>query len=648
MVKMNRDRINNKIYSYLDHLYALDYRERPVDIDTFLCDPQFFGPVTENGKIIYPIWRETLRDITRDDSKYIIVLTGGIRTGKSRTAIYAIGYTMHRILCLKDPFKFFRKGSGGQFTIAFFNLTKSLSESRGFNILQNCLYKSKWFRDRGTVGGTDLNPRVHFPIFEYKLGTPQSQGFGVLGGDILIASIDEVDNPIASEKQKSKILAEYNAAFRRFEGTFVFDGESIGRFFLLSSKQEKLSLLNTYITQMKNDPHVYIKDIPIWKAKPNSEYCGEKFKMSLGDVYMPPKIIESTEEEDKAIKAGYKILEIPIEYKEKFQLDPVGSLRDFAGVSITHLRSSKLFPSESILMACYDKSKQPVGRSTIEIGLKDEVDLLSYIDLSQIRVSRNVPRYIHIDIAFSGDALGFGMSCISGWSKVNKMQKDGTFRVEKAPVAETDFAIRLKARAGDQIPIHKVRKLILDLKEVCRFNVVLSTWDLRLASTDSMQILESSGIRCESFSMDKDPQVYRSFRDIVGEGRWKCPYDPYLHFELANLDDDRERNKIDHPDKVEELQLLDDGTTKDVVIEGSKDKADGVAGSVMKAIENCQEPPDIEILKKALEQVIAPTVEGVDQLWWVDSNKSSKINAKLTETPKVDTLYNDILKKALG
>lgn len=639
----------NKIQTYLDHLYALDYKERYVSIDEFFESNKFLGPVTENGKIIHQIWRDSAREIMSDDSKYTIVLTGAIRTGKSRLALWLSAYIMHKVLCLKDPFKFFRKAGGGKFTVSFFNLTRTLSESRGFRILQNCLLKSSWFRERGYITGKEPDQRINFPIFEYELGTPQSQGFGVIGGDILIAIIDEVDNPIASEKQKAKILKEYYAAHRRFESTFVFDGESISRFFLVSSKQEKLSLLNAYVAQMKNDPHTIIKESALWDARPTTDYCGEKFEISLGDVYMPPKIIDNDEDRKLAINSGYKIIQIPIEFKEKFQIDMVGSLRDFAGVSITSMRSTKLFQSESILLSCYDKTRKPINKSTIEVGLKDDIDLLNYIDLSQIKTPRSIPRHIHIDIAFSKDALGFGMSCIKGWSNINRMQSDGTFRVEKLPVVETDFSLRLKAKIGDQIPIHVVRRLIIDLKKIHKFNIILNTWDLRMASTDSMQILEREGIKCESFSLDKDPQVYRGFRDIVGEGRWTAPWDPWLHFELSNLDDDPNRNKIDHPDKVSEVQLLNDGTTEEVVIEGSKDVADGVVGSVMKAIEKCEMPPDVEIMKKVVEQAIKPQIEGIDQLWWISGIKQPTSTAKVndTETKPKQSIYMEIFRKAI-
>jgi hypothetical protein len=596
--------VNDKLNTYLDSLYKMDYAERPVSIEEFICSPKFFGSMTECGRVVYPYWMNVMGETSIEDSKYIIALTGSIGNGKTRCATWLAGYTMHRILCLKDPWKFFRKGSGGKFDIVFFNLTKSLSGSRGFNLLQSHLCASEWFRGKGKVSTTSSEPRITFPIFDYKLSSPQAQGFGFIGGDVILALMDEVDNPIASEKQKQKILKAYEQAIRRFEGRFVFDGETVGRFFIISSKQEKLSFLDTYITKMKGKPQVCIKDAAAWNVLPPSNYCGDRFEVSLGDVYVPPKIMYTEEDKEKAVEKGFKIIDVPVEYQDKFETDIVGSLRDFAGVSVSHLRAMKLFGSESTLLKCYDKARPaPTTRSTVEIGLNDDIDIANFVDFTKIDTPRNIPRYIHIDIAFTGDALGLGMSCITGWSKINSLQPDGTFSINRASVAKTDLALRIKAKHGDQIPIHKVQKFIIDLKEIYGFNLELCTFDLRIASISSMQVLQLAGVKCDNLSMDKDPQLYRGFRDVVNEGRWSMYYDDYLHFELSNLDDDHEKNKIDHPDKVQSVVFLKDGGTQEVILSGSKDMADGVAGSVMMAIKNCKRPPDVEMVSRVVKNL---------------------------------------------
>ena len=537
-------------------------------------------------------------------------LTSGVfvhNTGKTRTALAAVCYGMYRILCLKNPWHFYGKTGGGKMAVVFFNLTQSLSASKGYNLLQSYLMSSPWFKRRGFIVGTERNPRVEFPIFEYKLASPYAKGFGFTGEDVIFAIMDEVDSETESEKQKIRVLQAYEAAVTRFESRFVRIGahsgkrETLGRFFLCASKQEKLSFLNTFIVKMKNSKIVRVVDAALWDVKVDLNYSGKTFPIMLGDSYIPPKILgwelESgfevdTEGINHANKNGFEIVQIPIELLERFQKDPVGNLRRLAGISTDQLRKSKLFPSEKLIVDCYDPlKKDPVSMLTISIGLNDDVDLTKYIDFDVIRVPRHRPRYIHVDIAYSGngDALGLGMSCISGVTDIVEEDKtaEGGMRAEKLPVVETDFGMRIKARPGDKIPLNKIRKFIGDLKTVYGFNIQLVTYDYDALSEESKQILTRFGIKCASLSLDKNPEIYRSFRTLVSEKRWCCHRNAYLHFELVNLEDDNEKNKIDHPDEVADVETLSSGDTQEIVLKGSKDVSDGVVGSVEDALRSC-------------------------------------------------------------
>ncbi|MHA1883047.1 MAG: hypothetical protein ACTSUO_08385, partial [Candidatus Thorarchaeota archaeon] len=564
------------------------------------------------------------------------------------------------ILCLKDPWAYFGKTGGGKMAVVFFNLTRSLSHSKGYNLLQSHLLQSPWFRERGAVVGSDVNPRIEFPIFEFVHASPYSKGYATIGHDVILALMDEVDDPSESEKQKMRILKAYESTVNRFTSRFVFDGESLGRFILVASKQEELSFLNTFIVKMKNDPSVFILDIPIWDARPSTDYSGKKFPVMVGDIYTPSEVLAYEEngeiryekkDVDEAIREGFEVIWVPVEYFTRFQRDTLGSLRDLAGISVSYLRKSKLFPSEKLLVDCYDSSKKdPVKKMVVTVGLEDDVNLIHYLDLSAIRVPKNIPRYIHVDIAYSGDgdALGLAMSCVKGWVKGTEQREEGTFKVVKHPVVETDFVMRIQGRPGDKIPLNKVRKLIIDLKKVYGFNIVLVTFDLGLLSEDSRQILTRIGINCDYLSLDRNPEIYRQFASLVEEKRWVCHRNEYLHFELVNLEDDTDRNKIDHPEEVVEVEFLEDGNTREIVLKGSKDSADAVAGSVYNAIKNCQTPPDVEVMKEVIDKSITKPLppSGISEFWWVSKRSFKREKPTESEQKNQSITFKDIFKKA--
>lgn len=62
--------------SLYNDLWSEDYDEIPVDIDTFLTDDKFLGKVTENGKIIYPFWRDIYRKLFDPTANFNECITG--------------------------------------------------------------------------------------------------------------------------------------------------------------------------------------------------------------------------------------------------------------------------------------------------------------------------------------------------------------------------------------------------------------------------------------------------------------------------------------------------------------------------------------------------------------------------------------------
>jgi len=644
---------NLKIKTYLDHLYEMDYRERPVDIDEFLISPYFLGGLTDRGKAVRAVWKEELSRIMRDDRKWQVVLTGGIGTGKSRAAIWGAAYVIYRVQCLKAPWKFFGgKAEGGRMTIAFFNLVKSQSQSKGYRILMTHLTQSPWFLKQGSLGGSAEFPVLHMPLFEFKLASPYSHGFGIQGDDIIVGILDELDAPDESIGQKKKVIDAYEAAANRFKTRFVLDGQSIGRLFLVASKQEQLSFLNTFVSERKNDGSVRIVDVPLWKALPKSEYSGKTFNVMLGDIYELSKVLETEEETMAALKANKTVIPVPVEHREDFQRNISKALRDIAGIAVTELRKSKLFAAEKLISQCYDPArKNPVEKQTIELGLMDDVNLAHFINFNAIRMSPNIPRCIHWDISLSGDSSGLAMSGISGWKKIFKEDDAGAPVTFKKAVVETDFCMRFRAKPGDQIPFNKIRRLIIDLKKTFGFNVIMVTADLNLLSADSRQTLTLAGIENDHLSMDMKPELYRGFRDTACDGCWVSPLIPILHFELTNLEDDPLKNKIDHPAKVTQILILPDGSPEEKVLPGSKDCADAVSGSVMKALELCRLPPDVEIMtsimKQALQTAAAPYNDSNQGLVNLVPKTTSE---EIKEPPKSKemTIFLDILKKAQG
>jgi len=923
-----------------------------------------------------------LEQIFADDHKINIMLTGAIGTGKTQTAYKAIAYIIYRILNYRDPWGFFRLEPSGKLKIAFFNLTKALSKSKGFGILQDYLKKSPWFLERGTLrGGKDTF--LEFDTIDYLLASPYSKGFGMIGEHIIAGVMDEVDSSMDSVVSKVRVLKAYEGTIRRFESRFIIDGTSLGRFFLVASKQDHMSFLKKTIEQQRKSSRTLVFDFAKWEVKSPRDYCGRKFKISLGDKYNKPKILETKEDIADAV-TKFKIIEVPIEHKQSFIDDIIGcltgdtkipllsggfksikelvgikdfyvysidsmgkivpgraydvrltkqkadiykvvldngrcirctgnhpflmrdgsykearllvpkeslmplyrnlnnkgyertyvpkydkyipthilsfgrrarlgyvihhdnfnkknndpsnlkektlsahqkiharvltdkqlvamkinqkkfiafaakqnrdnnpatwpgvakkimatqrknksgfykegnyrakgvatrkeafkkkkvplwvarhiarsskqltayntskekieklkklyaqgkvgfslrtkkqifcqrnnasimrfsrtckycgtffdnvtfaaygthvnackhprqprsnhkvvsvvkdgyadvydmsvdkynnfaldagvfvhnSLRDIGGISSDDVSKRKFIPSETFLHKCYSGEMiNPFTMETIMTGLAEPANLSLYFDASKIRMPRDVPWYVHGDWAKNGDAFGLAMSAIAGYTMINVTQENGTIAQKKVPIIETAFVVRVKAYPNDQIPQYTIRDFILALRGL-GFHIKRYSSDLDLATTDTRQLLEHAGIKTAYISVDKTPKWYTTFRDMIYEQRWRCFMHSYLHFELANLEQDPETHDIDHPEIVETIAILDDGDAKEVVLEGSKDGADACAGTIaniLTAIDD-DNPIDIEAMRDIQTKITGAAKHGerVDEI----------------------------------
>lgn len=180
-----------------NNLWLQDYKEIPVDIDTFLCDDLYLGKATRNGTSIYPYWRKAFHTIFDAGNQYTqCVFTGATRIGKTSTAITCASYMLYRLMCLRDPQQFFDKKDVSQFSIMFFNITKDLAQGIAYREFNDTLKSSPWFCNHGTFSKSERN-FYYIPEggkISIDFGSDAAHGLGkqvyCLSGDTEILSSD--------------------------------------------------------------------------------------------------------------------------------------------------------------------------------------------------------------------------------------------------------------------------------------------------------------------------------------------------------------------------------------------------------------------------------------------------------------------------
>lgn len=143
----------------LDKIYLVDFKEVPVSIDRFLCDPEYLGATNDCGRQIYPGWWEAYHavfDAQRD--VYEVILSGATRIGKTSSAVSMMAYMTYLIMCYRNPQRYFGLKEVSRATIAFANLTKELALSVAFREYNDTLLRSPWYNKHGKFTQSDTKP----------------------------------------------------------------------------------------------------------------------------------------------------------------------------------------------------------------------------------------------------------------------------------------------------------------------------------------------------------------------------------------------------------------------------------------------------------------------------------------------------------
>lgn len=537
----------------LEELWKVDYNEIPVSIDEFIENPHYLGRSTRNGESIYPYWRKTYRRIFDPSLAYEeVIFTGAIGVGKTKTADVCLAYLLYKLMCLKNPQKYFKMNEGEEISIFFLNINLTLAEGVGFNTLHKMLIDSPWFMARGTVTGRikeRYNPPNNITI---KFGSKSDHA---LGQQCYCALMDEADftrggiQGSSALDIKNGIMQTYNAIKERMNSRFIKNGVQYGRLFLVSSKKSDQDFVEAYIEKMKSegqDKHLLIIDEPQWVIKPEGTFSKETFNVAVGNRSLRSMILpdDLTEEQIKAYeKQGYRILPVPVSLKQSFVLDVNTALMNLAGISVVGATS---FFNFDMFSKCYISDyKNPFTADVITTGIHDDLKISDFFELGKVPMKvRAMPQFIHIDGSLTGDRTGISSVAVSGL-KETKQYVGSEELITSEMTLKHVFTVGIKAPQGSEISFEKTRQFIYYLR-ASGFNIIAISLD-GFQSADMKQMLLAQGYDASIISLDKSPEGYLTLRSAMNDGRIGLIQIELLETELIKLQRDVTTGKLDHP-----------------------------------------------------------------------------------------------------
>lgn len=372
------------------------------------------------------------------------------------------------------------------------------------------------------------------------------------------------------EKVYRNVLRRIKSRFQKAGGDFP------GMVILASSAATLDSFTERKIRESIHDPDVFVRDHTPWTAKPEDDFCGEKFWVLCSTSSVQARILEESEYED--ITDEYLedhdawLLDIPIEFLNDFETDIENAMRDIGGISTQAI--SIFVQRRDAVDACAD----PSIPHNFSFGEWTAGGPGSFLWKQMCReVERRLPggyvetgyspivnpkkmRWCHIDTSISGDSTGFAMGHIDRWVEVVRRGEHGTKHPDHAPFYYIDLILRINPPRGEQIYLPDIRRLVYEL-QAHGYNFMGFSTD-KYQYVEMHQQVKRRGIHCELISMDESVEPYNEVKRAIYEDRIRYHrYEPFLE-ELKALEYDRLKGKIDHPQT------------------GSKDLSDAVAGVV--------------------------------------------------------------------
>lgn len=586
-LKILRELVDYGASETLDKIYLVDFKEVPVSIDRFLTDPDYLGSSNDCGNQIYPGWWDVYHNVfdSRNDI-YEVILSGATRIGKTSTAVSMVAYMTYLIMCYRNPQKYFGHKSTMIPVVAFANLTKDLAKGVAFQEFCNTLKFSKWFNDHGT-----FSPTAKIPLYTPENNSVEfliaSDSAHLLGRATWCIIMDECNFSRANvkdiAKSKEHMKGMYDTANTRIAGSYTLKDNAgvariYGKLFACSSKNTDMDYLSEHIEKQLNSGNtsMYLFDKPQWKVLPEYRYSKETFYITIGDRYKRGQVVPE-ENSDEAhlqeyINEGYQILEVPLNYKQRFLADYDISLRDIAGISV--VGAMGFITQEMITPNVTSERKNPFFSDYYEIGVQDNQTLEQFFHANVIpselkRLSLN----IHIDFAEVSDHIGISGVVRDGDKVVLDLETEKKIVM---PYFKQIFQVAIGAPRGDRLSYQKVVNFVIWLKK--------TGFNIGIVSTDQFQshyvgeTLRQQGITWEEVSVDRTEDNYIKLRNLLSDQRVELIKNELQEVELIHLQ--RVNGRINHPPQSKEnstvLPSIENGYCSKGI---GKDCADALCGA---------------------------------------------------------------------
>jgi hypothetical protein len=539
-----------------------NFEEIPVDAKTFVEGEDYLGQpplsdiqydIVEAMSQIYR--KEDLIDLMGSDkgekyykkyTKNEIILQLGKGSGKDFTSTVACSYIVYKLLCLKDPARYFGKPSGDAIDIINVAINAQQAKNVFFKGFKNKIENSPWFAGKYYSKAESIE--FHKSITVYSGHSERESHEGL---NLILAVLDEISGfaqEIGTGNDQGKTADNIYKAFRASVDSRFPD---LGKVALLSFPRFPGDFISQRYDAVIADKEVITKT--------------HKFIMN-------PDLPEDTEgnsfeiswEEDTIL--NYKFPGMFAVKRPTWVVNPTRKVDDFklafytdVGDAMQRFACVPTFSSDAFF--------KQIEKVRASMTLRNPLDQHRRFDETFVPDPNKI-YYVHADLAQKHDKCAVAIAHVEKWVNI-QVVKD---YAQVAPVVVVDAVAWWEPKKEGPVNLSEVKQWIQNLRRI-GFNIGMVSFD-RWQSFDIQNELKQVGMKTETVSVAK--KHYEDMAMLVYEERLAMPAIDLLFEELTELKI-MKNNRVDHPRK------------------SSKDLADAVCGAVFGAISHTPKDLNLEV-----------------------------------------------------
>lgn len=527
----------------------------PVSIEDFLDSPDFMGATDLD---IWPKVREALIEINcnwwrgADGGAYDeAVLSGATGVGKSAIMMVSLIYQTYLLTCLRNPQGWYGLPKVTSIVVPIMGAKPHVVNKVVYAPMRKWMEAMPYFQ---TYAPMDKYVESEIYLKEkniriVKAGGDEDQ---ILGEAVIAGGIDEINFMAVVQRSKKAEVTSGRAGLydqaeqvhhrmvTRKKGRFQRPGPLIGIVFPSSSTRYKGDFTDKRkaFVERNHIKTTYIFCHRQFDIVPAERFSGLTFRLLVGnDIQHDTRVLDDDEE----VPVGSRVEIVPIEYRDAFLSKPYDTLRDVLGIA-----HNAIAPFVKSRHKVYESITRGVELGLESILVKDHV-ILGVDGLPNVKpgiycTNPSKPRYVHIDLSRTGDAVGVAMVRYDGLVEV--VRKNG--ESDWMPTATVEMNCTIEPDAHNEIDIAEVRAFVKQLKTRYGYPVRAVSYD-GFDSQESIQAWRKDGMRASVLSVDRTDVPYKQFLSGVYDGRVILMDDPVITSQLLDLEYDEDKGKVDHP-----------------------------------------------------------------------------------------------------